>query len=124
MGGILFKDCRTRLWVPAVIRFTANQYILNLCIEMAIQTTRVVFQPPYVLLFTFLVLTVCLSFPRESESDRSVTEAGREVLCSPLENGPVQRHVHEDCRLLQMMQNLLDLVWAEGLRGVRLGHGL
>lgn len=81
----------------------------------------------YILIFSLLefqVLTVCPLFPCKSESDRLVTEAGREVLCCPAENRPIQRHVDEDCRLLKMKQNLLDLIWAEGFQGVGLRHGL
>lgn len=71
-----------------------------------------------------MVLTVCLLFSPKSESDEFVTEAAREVLGSPVENRPVTGHVHEDCRLLQMMQNPLDLIRAEGFNGVRVSHGL
>lgn len=80
--------------------------------------------PAHISISFFLVLTVCLLFPPESESDQCVTQAGREVLCAPLQNGPVRRHVQEDRRLLQVIQDPLDLVGAEGLRGARLGHGL
>lgn len=76
------------------------------------------------ILLEFLVLTVCPLFPCKSESDQFVPEAVREVVCCPAEDGPVQRHVGEDCRLLEMKQNPLDLIWAEGFQGVGLRHGL
>lgn len=97
MGEILLKDCKTRLWVPDVIHAHSHTEALY---RNGFKYKWLDLYFNDVLLFKFVVRTICLLFPRKSESDRSVTEAGREVLCSPLENGPVQRHVHEDCRLL------------------------
>lgn len=70
------------------------------------------------------VLTVCLLFSSKSESDEFVTEAVRQVLSSPVEDRPATGHVHEDCRLLQIRKNPLDLLWAEGFKGVRGSHAL
>lgn len=71
-----------------------------------------------------LVLTVSLFFSSKSESNEFVTEAAREVLCSPVEDRPVAGHVQEDCRLMQVMQNPLDLIRAEGFSGVGVSHAL
>lgn len=59
------------------------------------------------------VLTVSLLFPAEPEPDGFVSEAATEVLCGPLEGRPVSGHAGEDGRLLQVMQDLLDLIWTE-----------
>lgn len=61
----------------------------------------------------FLILTVSLLFPAEPEPDGFVTEAATEVFCSPLESGPVDGHTAEDGRVLQMVQDLLDLIRTE-----------
>lgn len=71
-----------------------------------------------------LVLTVSLFFSSKSESNEFVTEAGRQVLCSPVEDRPVASHVQEDCRLMQVMQNPLDVIRAEGFSRVRVTHVL
>lgn len=70
-----------------------------------------------------LVLTVPLLFLAKPESDGFVSEAAREMLCRPLESRPVTGHVGEDCWLLQVMQDLLDLIWAEGFTWVTVSHG-
>lgn len=69
-------------------------------------------------------LTLCLISSPKSESDDSVTKAARQVLCCPLANRPALGHVQEDCRLLQMMQNPLSLLWTERFDEGTSGHGL
>lgn len=61
----------------------------------------------------YLILTISLLFPAEPEPDGFVTEASTEVICSPLESRPVSGHAAEDWRVLQMVQNLLDLIRTE-----------
>lgn len=63
------------------------------------------------------VLTVNLPFVSESESNEFVARAARQVFGGPAENGPVAGHVHEDCRLLQMMQDPPALSWGERFSG-------
>lgn len=57
----------------------------------------------------YLILTVSLLFPAKPEPDGFVTQAATEVLCSPLESRPVSGHTGEDGRVLQVVQDLLDL---------------
>ena len=67
-------------------------------------------------------LTVSLLFPPQSESDEFV-QAVRKLLCSPAESRPAVAHVGENCRLLQVKNNLLSLLWTEGFN-LRGRHGL
>lgn len=70
------------------------------------------------------VLTVHVLPCPQSESYKFVTEADRQLLRSPVESRPVTRHVHKDCRLLQMSQNPLSLFFAEGFNCSVGVHGL
>lgn len=75
-------------------------------------------------LIAFAVLTFRLVLSAKSESNKSVTQMCRQILGSPVENGPAVGHLQEDSRLPQEVQNPLGLLRTEGVDVSKGGHDL